>query len=252
MGRPWFRNVLVASAWAVWLGIASVGCGDDGGGGGGDDDEDFAAVGVQVVHLAPDVDGPVDVLIDGEEVPGLTGLGLGDGTAFLDLGPGPFDVSVVPAGTDGPPILTVPGVTLTAARTLLAVIDLALDGSDADLDLASFRDDRAPPDAGLAGIRVFHLAPELPSVGIDLAGERVISGLMYLGGSEAVAVPPGELVMGVDFTDEPGADAAGTLPAVVGDRLSSVFLFRVPADPSPTLDALVTDDRGRLGEAPIR
>jgi hypothetical protein len=165
------------------------------------------AVGLlRIAHLSPDTPA-VDVALsplhagDGAPLtdPGpdvATGLGYGDVSAFADVRPGSYAVSLRAAGTGHgtPPVLTARvDVPAGEARTV------AVTGLFADLGLESLPDDLSAPPAGSARVRVLSAAAGIRSVDVGLEGGPALATALPFGGTGSpVVVPAGSTIVWVD------------------------------------------------------
>jgi hypothetical protein len=163
---------------------------------------------LRIAHLSPDTP-DVDVALaplpaaDGAPLtdPGpdvATGLGYGDVSAFTEVRPGSYAVSVRAAGTgtgrNTPPVLTARvDVPAGEARTV------AVSGLFADLALQPLADDLSAPPAGSARVRVLSAASGIRSVDVGLEGGPALATALPFGGAaSAVVVPAGRSTVWVD------------------------------------------------------
>jgi hypothetical protein len=161
---------------------------------------------LRIAHLSPDTPA-VDVALaplpaaDGapltEAGPDIaTGLGYGDVSAFAEVRPGSYAVSLRAAGTGHgtPPVLTVRiDVPPGGARTVAVI------GLFADLGLESLPDDLSAPPAGSARVRVLSAAAGIRSVDVGLEGGPALATALPFGGTGSpVVVPAGPSIVQVD------------------------------------------------------
>ncbi|MCW2533757.1 MAG: LPXTG-motif cell wall anchor domain protein, partial [Blastococcus sp.] len=206
------------------------------------------AVGLlRIAHLSPDTPA-VDVALsplhagDGAPLtdPGpdvATGLGYGDVSAFADVRPGSYAVSLRAAGTGHgtPPVLTARvDVPAGEARTV------AVTGLFADLGLESLPDDLSAPPAGSARVRVLSAASGIRSVDVGLEGGPALATALPFGGAGSpVVVPPGPTIVWVD-----GAPGSATALPVTWTPGSITTLLVLDAPGGGLTVRLVLDAAG--------
>ncbi|SFL51288.1 DUF4397 domain-containing protein [Geodermatophilus ruber] len=154
---------------------------------------------LRLAHLSPDTPA-VDVAVApaGEPTAAITGaqLGYGEVSEYRPLPPGRYAVSVRTAGGDPatPPVLSTT-VELPAAGDARTV---AATGSFAGLQLAVLDDDRTPPPAGMARVRVVAAAATVPALDATVPGRPPLaSGLAFPGAGDYEPVPAGATVLRV-------------------------------------------------------
>ena len=196
---------------------------------------------LRIAHLSPDtpaVDVALAPLTVGEAAPLAdpgpdiaTGVGYGDLSAFTEVPPGAYAVSVRPAGTGRAtaPVLTARvDVPAGEARTV------ALTGLFADLALETRSDDLSAPPAGSARVRVLSAAAGVGSVDVGLDGGPVLATALPFGEtSAAVVVPAGPATVRVDGapTALPVTWAPGSISTlVVLDAAGGGLTVRVVLD----------------------
>jgi|GEM_PF-1673350 len=117
---------------------------------------------LRVMHASPDAP-EMDVVVDGAVM--ATDLRMGDISEYVSLPGGAHNVQFVPAGTDGPALLSTEmtlemdkAYTLVAANKLAAVTPLV------------FEDDKSWPRAGRAHVRLIHVSPDAPALDVSVVG----------------------------------------------------------------------------------
>ena len=130
-----------------------------------------------------------------------TGLHYGDVSAFSEVRPGSYAVSLRAAGSDAatPPVLTARiEVAAGAARTM------AVGGLFADLALRPLPEDLSAPPAGSARVHVLSAASGVRSVDVGLDGGPALATALIFGeAGDPVSVPAGASTVRVD--GDPGA-----------------------------------------------
>ena len=169
---------------------------------------------LRFAHLSPDTPA-VDVALaplPADDTPPLTqpgpdvatGLHYGDVSAFSELRPGSYAVSIRAAGSvaSTPPVLTTRiEVPAGEARTMV------VGGLFADLALQPLAEDLSTPPAGSARVRVLSAASGVQSVGVGLDSGRALATALTFGeAGDPVAVPAGASTVRVD--GNPGAATA--------------------------------------------
>jgi hypothetical protein len=144
------------------------------------------------VALAPAADTPLTDV--GEDV--ADGLTYGDVSAFRELSPGSYAVSIRAAGvplTEPPALSARVEVPAGGARTV------AISGLFEDLDLESLSDDLAPPPVDSARVRVLSAAAGVPAVDVSVAyGPTLATSLVFPAAAPPVTVPAGAAQLVVD------------------------------------------------------
>ncbi|MGY1821050.1 DUF4397 domain-containing protein [Geodermatophilus sp. SYSU D00079] len=190
---------------------------------------------LRVAHLSPDTPAvalSVTTPGTGEAAGPPAELGYGDASEHREVPAGGYAVSVraVGAHPGSPPVLSATvELPAGAARTVAAV------GSFADLRLVVLDDDRTPPPAGSARVRVVAAAAGAPSLDVTAAGVAVATGLGATEAGPYVAVPAGattlQLRSGGAPADVPVELAAGSLYSLlVLDRPDGGLTVRVLLD----------------------
>lgn len=117
---------------------------------------------LRVMHASPDAPA-VDIVIDGAVM--ATDLSMGDISEYVSLPGGSHVVQLVPAGTDGPALLSIErtleidqAYTLVAANRLDSITPLV------------FEDDKSWPRTGRAHVRLVHLSPDTPALDVRVVG----------------------------------------------------------------------------------
>ncbi|MGY1660578.1 DUF4397 domain-containing protein [Geodermatophilus sp. SYSU D00705] len=214
---------------------------------------------LRVAHLSPDTPA-VTLSVTARGTDGVVPpqeLGYGDASTHQEVPPGTYAVSVraVGAAPGSPPVLSsTVELPAGAARTVAAV------GSFADLRLVVLDDDRTPPPAGAARVRVVAAAAGTPSLDVTADGVVVAGGLRPPEAGSYVAVPAGatalQLRSGGAPADVPVELAAGSLYSLlVLDRPDGGLTVRVLLDAAgaavvPT-GGIETGAGGTAGRSPL-
>ena len=199
----------------------------------------FAVAGAQsdtarlrVIHASPDAPA-VDIWVNGEVA--IANLAFPDGTDYVELPAGEYQVQVTPAGAEEP-------VVIDATLPLQAGTDytVAAVGVLESIEALVLTDNNAAPAAGQAHIRVVHASPDAPAVDVAVAGGDVlISNLEFGQASEYLPVPAGsyDLQVRVAGTE----DVAIDIPGFVAEAgaIYSVFAVGLLADGSLMAEAFL-------------
>lgn len=125
-----------------------------------------ASADVRIIHASPDAPA-VDVYVN--EVPGvgspaITGLAFTQGTGYIGLPTGTYDLAVTATGAFSP-VISAPGFAIDETQdiTIVAVNFLS------SIQPLVLNDDRTS-DPFAARVRFVHAAPDVPTVDIGLAG----------------------------------------------------------------------------------
>lgn len=216
-----------------------------------DDDDDDILVNLdreaqlRVVHASPDAPA-VNVLVDGTAV--LSAVEYKEGSAFLDLDQGSYDIAVeaiTPAGNAV--VIDLPATSLSADNdySVLAI------GKVAGATLAPLV--IANPDtavtSGQARAQVVHAAPDAPAVsvyvtapGADLAGTSALGTFSFGENLGPVEVPTGDYQIRVTLAGDPATVVfdAGTVTLPAGADLLLVAVANTTTGPAP-ITLLVND-----------
>jgi hypothetical protein len=192
---------------------------------------------VRVVHLSADAPA-VDIAPDGEAVL-IEGLTYPDGTGYVDLPAGSYDLEIRPAGTTDV-VFDLDELALGAGTSYsaFAVGGLA-DGSFTVVPAV---------DAALAGVRVGHFSADAPNVDVYADGDAVLTDVPFGVISDYIYVPPGayriqvvptgaSLEEGPVVIDAELAFEGGTLTTVAAtNELASITPIVIADDPEPVAD----------------
>ena len=173
---------------------------------------------IRLLHLLPDAPA-VDIYVDDSlEVTDVSFL---DGTLYIDLPEGTYDVTLAPAGTGiGSSLLSLNGLELTA-DTFYTVAAYDVVASIQALELV---DDQTGIPAGNTRLQVSHTASGLGTVDVwELdSGTKLISDLAF-GTTSQLDVPHGALVIGLDLTGDSVPDLIFDVPDLGPDTFVNVF-----------------------------
>ncbi|MEI7860572.1 MAG: DUF4397 domain-containing protein, partial [Acidimicrobiales bacterium] len=151
---------------------------------------------VTVVHGIPGANGvPVDIYVNGNVDPNLSGLTFGQVSAPQSLPPGTYTLAVKTATA---PVTTVATATVTLTANENATITANLDtkGSPA---LNVFANPTTPAPAGDAWVVVRHVA-DAPGVDVYSGTTKVITDATNPNSAGPIAVPAGPLTASVKLT----------------------------------------------------
>lgn len=205
----------------VALALVASGCSDD------DDNPVAPAPGqtnLRAIHLSPDAP-EVDIYFNGSATPAVTDLAFNEGTAFLTVNAGTYDVAVAPANTTvGDAVLSVNDVDLGANTRYTAVAFAPV----ASIDALLLTDNLSTPPAGQIRVRAIHTASAVGQVdiwNIPAAGaptplyENVDFGVA--GGY--LTIPAGAYTLGFDVDNDATPDVTFTTPALAAGTIANIF-----------------------------
>jgi hypothetical protein len=132
---------------------------------------------VAVAHLAPfSTTTAVDVWLDGMPVPQLANFEFGDSTSYLEILTGTHLIEIYPVGSP------MPALTATVDLEAQDYTAIAIGGANGwDLELRLLEDDNSPPSAaGMAKVRVGHLAPFTAAINSTVVDVRRQDGVLLV------------------------------------------------------------------------
>jgi hypothetical protein len=164
---------------------------------------------IRLVHLSPDAP-PVDVYLDRQPTPAFEDIAFTEGTAFIQLWAGSYDVAITPAGADpSRSVLQIDGLMLDAEEATTAV---AIDYVE-QLDAMTLRQGASMIPLPYTMIRFAHAAPDLPEVDIwDSSTGSLLFEDVDFGSSETVVLVSDTYELGVDANDDGEPDLFFTVP----------------------------------------
>ena len=161
---------------------------------------------VRVLHASPDAPA-VDVWVNGGKV--FSDIEFEEGTMFVEVPAGTYNVQVVPAGLTEP-------VVIEADLDLMAAIDYTVVATDvlANITPVILTADGSTPADGNGWVRFLHASPDAPAVDIAVAdgGPVLIPNVAFQDAAAYLPVPAG--------TYDLEARLAGTDTVVLGLRAS--------------------------------
>jgi hypothetical protein len=180
---------------------------------------------LRAIHLSPDAP-EVDIYFNGSATPAVTDLAFNEGTNFLTVNAGTYDIAIAPANTDvGSAALTVDDVDLDANTRYTAVAFAPVSSLDALL----LTDDLSTPPAGQIRVRAIHTASAVGQVDIwnipsgggapSLLYENVDFGVV--GGY--LTIPAGAYTLGFDVNNDANPDLTFTTPALAAGTVVNIF-----------------------------
>ena len=191
---------------------------------------------LQVLHASPDAPA-VDVLVDGAAA--LSGVDYKDGSAWLSLDAGTYEIQV-DGITPGGPATVIGPVDLTfAADTLYTVVAV---GDVATIEPVILEQPNTAPGAGNARLRVLHAAPLAPQVdvyatvpGADLAASSPVGSFSFKEDLGPVQVPAGDYQIRVTPANDPGTVVfdSGTVTLNDQDDLVVAAVENTSTGPAP-------------------
>jgi len=179
---------------------------------------------LRVLHLSPDAPA-VDVFVNGGDDPAVAELAFPDGTEYLALPEGSYDIDVAAAGTSvDDAVLSVDNLTLAADTYYTAV---ALDEL-ANLGALPLVDDYADLAAASIRVRAIHAAPEVGQVdlwNVPESGEPapLWTDVDFGVAGAAIDLPAGAYTIGIDVDDDASPDLTFELPELAAGTFANVF-----------------------------
>jgi len=207
------------------------------------DDDDGPRIGssraeLRVIHASPDAPA-VNILVDGSDV--LTAVDYKEGSGFLPLDEGTYDISVeaiTPAGDIE--VIALDGTTLSGGRdySVLAIGRVA----DSTLTTLVLDNTGSPIPAGQVRAQVVHAAPDAPPVevfvtapGASLDGATALASLSFGDSAGPVEVAAGDYQVRI-ATPAPGGVVvfdSGTINLPAGADLLIAAVNNTATGPSP-------------------
>lgn len=141
-------------------------------------------------HLSPDTKSvDVRVSVRGSATPllELESVGYGDVSAYSELPPGSYSVSMVPAGSSP---ATAPAISASVRVTGGTATTVAAYGPSKDLQVRAFTDDLTQPAAGQARIRLVQASTITPEVDVSTSTGTPIARDAVAGSATAYAEIP--------------------------------------------------------------
>ncbi|WP_448640697.1 DUF4397 domain-containing protein [Geodermatophilus sp. URMC 63] len=201
---------------------------------------------LRLAHLSPDTPA-VDVYVDSVADPAagqvFPGVDYGTVSAYQDVPPGTYAISMRAAGADpdSPPVLsTTVQVTADSARTVAGV------GPFADLGLEVLQDDLTPPPAGSSRLRVIAAAAAADTLDVAVPGGPALAAdLAFADTTGYVDVPAG--ATSITVTPEDGQPTELPVQVAAG----SVYSVLVLDAPGGGLTVRTALDAASPGVVPV-
>lgn len=178
---------------------------------------------IRVLHLSPDAPA-VDVFANGASV--VSGLAFEQGTNYLEVPSGSYDIAVAPAGAGiAATVLSVPSLPLEPKKAYTAV---AYNNVGAIRALA-LEDVLATSSIGVIRVRAIHTAAGVGEVDIwnipDGGGApmMIVENLAFGEASNSLELPPGHYTLGIDVNNDATPDLRFNLPTLTGGTIANVF-----------------------------
>ncbi|WP_207456208.1 DUF4397 domain-containing protein [Desertivibrio insolitus] len=200
---------------------------------------------LRLAHLSPDT-AEVDVVVAADAGGSfeLTDVGYGVVSAYQELEPGGYTISMIPAGTDpasAPPVISA-AIDVTAGRALT----VAAYGPNDALQASVFEDDLTPPAEGQARVRVLQASTVSDPVTVRTTAGEVLAEQADTGeASGYAALPAGTRT--VELSGSGGASASADVDLAAGTV--STLLVLDTADGGLTATAVV--DSAATAQRPI-
>ena len=202
------------------LAVAAAGC---------DDDDNpvspaTAKTNLRAIHLSPDAP-EVDIYFNSSATPSVTDLAFNEGTGFLAINAGTYDVAVAPANTSlGDAVLTVNDVDLGANQRYTAVAFAPV----ASIDAMLLTDDLSTPPAGQIRVRAIHTASAVGQVDIWNIPSAGSPSLLYENVDFGVAggyltIPAGAYTLGFDVNNDGTPELTFTTPSLAAGTVANIF-----------------------------
>lgn len=194
-----------------------------------DDDDNPAAPApektyLRAVHLSPDAP-QVDIYFNGAATPTVTDLAFNEGSDYLKVNAGTYEVAVAPANSSiGDAVLTVNDAALAANKRYTAV---AFD-EVASIQALLLTDDLSTPPAGQIRVRAIHAASavgqvdiwNIPAVG---APTPLYQNVDFGAVGGYLAIPAGSYTLGFDVDNDANPDLTFTTPSLAAGTVANIF-----------------------------
>lgn len=173
-----------------------------------------ATANVRAIHLSPDAPA-VNVFANGANAATIE---FEDGTGYLELPAGDNDLAVSTGALEdaflGP---------LTLDLTEDANYTVAVFGVAAHAQALVLEDDLSEPAAGNIRIRAIHTAVGVGNVNIITGGAPLYEDVPFGAAGDALEVPAGAYVIGLDVNDDHHPDVSFALPTLAAGTIANVF-----------------------------
>lgn len=195
---------------------------------------------LRVVHLSPDAPA-VDVFLNGGATPAVSDLAYAEGTGYLSVLSGGYDVQVAASGASpDDAVLEVPGLLLLPGRSYTAVAYDEL----ASIGAIALEDDLEGLADGAIRVRAVHTAVGVGPVDIwSLPAEGdpalVYESLDFGDAGPAIDLPAGAYTLGFDVNGDASPDLIFALPDLPAGTVANVFA--VASDEGVSLVAQLED-----------
>jgi hypothetical protein len=216
------RSGRVMAFGVLALAFIAAGCSDD------DESNPVAPVpgqtSVRVIHLSPDAP-EVDVYFNGAASPAVSDLAFNEGTGYLKVNAGQYDVDVAPAyNSVGSSVLSVKGADLKANTNYTAVAFSPV----ASINALLLVDNLSTPPAGQIRVRAIHTASAVGQVDIWNVPSTGSPAPLYTDVDFGVAggyleLPAGAYTIGFDVDNDATPDVLFALPALPAGTVVNVF-----------------------------
>ncbi len=179
---------------------------------------------LRAIHLSPNAPG-VDVFLNGGSSPAVTNLEFEQGTGFLQVDAGTYDLDVAPTGSSASSsVLNVPGLQLSPGGSYTAVAYDEL-GSISALALV---DDASGLASGNIRVRAIHTAVAVGQVDIWNIPASGSPSVLYEDVDFGVAgsyidLPAGAYTIGFDVDNDANPDVVFALPSLNAGTVANVF-----------------------------
>ncbi|MGB0680152.1 MAG: DUF4397 domain-containing protein, partial [Polyangiales bacterium] len=186
---------------------------------------------LRALHLSPDAPA-VDIFANAGAAPVVQGLAFLQGTDYLEIDPGSYDLAVTPTGAGlAAAVLNIDGLNLSANIQATAV---AFD-EVANIQALALIDDAANLAAGNIRVRAVHTASGVDQVDIwnlpaGAAPTPVVEDLDFAVSSDKLDLPAGAYTLGIDVDDDANPDLIYDLPDLPAGTVANVFAVADNAD----------------------
>ncbi len=200
--------------------VSAMGCGDDEGI--TSIQEDPAEL--RAIHLSPDAPG-VDVFLNAGSQAAVTNLEFEQGTGFLEVDAGTYQIDVAPTGTSAnDAVLSVPGLQLSPGTSYTAVAYNTL----GDIAALALVDDFSGLANGNIRVRAVHTASAVGQVDIWNIPQSGSPAILYENVDFGVAggyldLPAGAYTLGFDVDNDANPDVVFALPSLSAGTVANVF-----------------------------
>ena len=188
-----------------------------------DDPGDDDLAWIRAIHLSPDAPA-VDIFVGDPDTPAVEDLSFPDGTDYLEVPAGSYDIWVSVAGTpSSEAVLEVAGLELAPGEAYsAAAVDYVT-----DLSALALADDADDLDDENVRFQVTHAAPGVPDVDIwavlDSGAVELLSDVPFGATATLDDLPAAAYTLAFDLDDDGAGDVLFDVPELPGGTFANVF-----------------------------